>query len=403
MKNSKSQTSILTTSLSKLLVHAVLDFFPEAQVVEDWTMGHQFCLQLYLNKKLPDHQLPQIETRMTEVQSKGFSIKEMEMIPLNAAKLFEHHKQKELAKRAMQSDLPTLYVASFDTYYDLLKVSIGSQDFLQSHFKLTHMEQVELAKKIKITIFGIGAENAGELKKLLKAEKEVLKESHLDLAKQQKLFINIGENILFLPNGQKLLEGLQKLIEKEFQKKSFQKIEDLNGQLNLSYLIDNEGVFGSNKKYYLYKKQLQINQNPFLNGLFKLEKATYDYWISVTSNDQMQTDCISYLNFYVEIIKILSFSYRLKCRGVNNPVFKEKLEQFSKEKAIELEFLSGKNLELSFEVWDRYLREQFSPSFRLKKKEGHDKKSFIYFEGTFCSSIEKLLAVLLEEKKENLI
>ncbi len=403
MKNPQNQTSILTTSLSKLLVHAVLDFFPEAQIVEDWTMGPQFCLQFYLNKKLPDHQLSQIEIRMTEVQSKGFSIKEMEMIPLNAAKLFEHHKQKELAKRAVQSDLLTLHVASFDTYYDLLKISIESQGHLQSHFKLTHIEQIELPKKIKITIFGIGAENAGELKKLLKAEKEVLKESHLDLAKQQKLFINTHDNILFLPKGQKLLEGLQKLIEKEFQKNSFQKVEDLNGQLNISYLVDNENVFGKYEKYFLYRKQVQINQNPFLNGLFKLEKATYDYWISTTSNDQMQADCISYLNFYGEIIKILGFSYRVKCRGVNAPVLKEKLELFSQEKAVEFEFLSGKNLELSFEVWDRYLREQFSPSFRLKKKESTDKKSVFYFEGTFCSSIEKLLAALLEEKKENLI
>ncbi len=398
MKNSSIDLSQLSQGVAKLLSQAMQDLFPGLQLVEDWVENAQFCARFCHFESLSKIDLQLIENRMIAIMQEGFQPVLMEMIPSNAAELFAHHKQKILEKEVRESQAPSVNVVRFSAYYDLLKESVPKRPLQKIHFKLTHFESKELAKSHEITLFGLAAPDAGQLKKQFKQFKN--ERSHLSLEEAQELFLKGSKGYVFLPKGEALLQRLKNFLSNKFQENGFEMLSYSGRTESLQTVLVDNRLLSSKVKYFIWKNEPVIEKNPLRKGLCSLNSGRGDQWLVGSTEEQIDKECISCLNFYVQMIKILGFSCRARCQGMACTRLLEEIKKY----VMDIEMDQGaRSLKKAFEVHLDVLNESgkvvFSPFIKVERVSIENKKNPV-ITGTFCASIEKLMALLLEQNSE---
>lgn len=375
------------------MAFAVLDLFPKTELVEDWVQHGHFCYQFIFRNKASALDLKLIEDRMLQIEQQGFNPYLMEMIPKNAAELFKSVGQHELVRRMHDIDSSTVKVVRFNHYYDLCQepIAIDSQKI---PFKLSRYELNEDS----LIIFGMCSKDKEGLKVLIKQDKQLQKNLHTLWLEDLEIFK--GE--VFLPAGCLMIENLKSEINNEFEKNNFKPIDFIQPVEDLKKSLSSLALLNPQTKYFLWGKEPVLSANPLDYGLFQLEKGTYDQWISVVDLDTIEQECISCLKFYEQIIKILGFSYRVKYNVGQNPTLCKILEKVFELSQIEAICTKGSHFEVIFEMVDRYGRALLKPSWRIEKIAAPEGKKGFVLIGAFCNSLEKLLALMLEQSEGEL-
>ncbi|MCH9632112.1 MAG: Threonine--tRNA ligase [Chlamydiae bacterium] len=390
MDESNNHLAHLGGSFSKLLAHAVLDIFPGTQLFQDWVKQSHFCCQFILKNKIDSLDLNLIGDRISQIQNSDLKIHQMEMVPQNAMELFRAQNQRQIEYFLKKCLEPTVSVVKINHFYDLNRWGV-LLNLEKKCFKLHSYEIFEKGKNTYLNISGVVADHNQDLKGLLKAHKALKKNSHELLGQDLGLFK--GE--LFLPDGVKLLNCLKNEIQNKFEENNFKEIKLQDSTSNLKKSLLNSELISLGSKYFLWDQHHKKNNNPLESGLFQIKTHTCDHWISVVNRKSIQDECISYLNFYRQIIKILGFSYRVKCGGGLCPKLREVIEHSFKKTEIQAEFAESKHLEVSFEILDCYKRVIIEPLLKIERSPEEGENNFV-IEGTFCSSIEMLLAQVVE-------
>lgn len=383
-------------TITKLLAHAVLDLFPKAQFIEEFAEGHQFCYQFFSHVPFESSQLELLENRMIQIKNEGFRPYLMEMMPSNAMGLFKEKGQKKLGETLIQSSETLVRVVRMGEYYDLVKSDFES-NIDKTHFKLTHFEEVESKDGFLVTLFGLGAFDANQLKKEVKIYKELQKKGHVEIGQDQKLFKVMKDNWLFLPKGVALLNSIKNEIDKAYKAEGFKEISALKNDFGIKDLIEKSSLVRDKTKYFLWSKDIQISKNLLDVGLFKIEAGLQDEWFSVVNKKELLNECISYLKFYLQIIKILGFSYQVKCFSSKSSELQEMTEEMLSDLELNCELVKSDRFKIQIDLKDRFGRCYSSPYWTIEKKD-----ELFLFRGSFCSSYEKLLAQLLEEHQGKL-
>ncbi len=397
MDESNKCLTHLGGSFAKLLAYAVLDLFPQAQLICDWVKEDKFSYQFILKNKIDLVDLTVIEDRITYLQNTPLEFKFMEMVPSNAAELFRAQNQYGLERALKRLAEPTINVIQINQFYDLNCFGASSEDAKKS-FKLLSYKIEDKEKNTFLTITGLAAQNKEELKKLLKAHKSLEKNSHTDIGPNLSLF----NEELFLPKGLKLLKYLKKEIDTLFQSNQFEEIKLLDQKNDFKKRLIGSGVLTLGSKYFLWHQKGRKSKNPLEYGLFKIKNHTCDHWISIVNSTSIVNECISCLNFYKQIIKILGFSYRVKVQGDSCSKLYEIISSALEQADLKAEYIKGKDFEVCFEILDCYERTVLKPFWKIERvslKEGGDCYAI---EGTVCTSLEMLLAQLIEHYKGKL-
>ena len=397
MDQSSPSLALLGGSFSKLLAHATLDLFPGTQLAEDWVQGSLFCYKFILKQKIEALDLKVIEGRIAEIQNKNPEFHIMEMIPKNAAELFKAQNQRKLELLMRKSSAPTVKVVKVDHFYDLDRFGV-LLNVQKKSFKLLSYEIQEESKKTCLLITGAAHNSQKELKEFFKDYKAQSKHSHIELGREMDLF----NDKLLLPGAVQIIDSIKGEINENFKRAGFSEIIPIDSAEGWEKKVLFSNASSLHSKYFLWSKKEKKTQSPLEKGLFQIKIHTSDEWISVTNLKRLEKECISYLNFYKQIIKILGFSYRVKCKAGKCPKLVTIMERAFEETGEDVEPSQSDHFEVYFEVMDHYKRTVLRPSFRVEKWALKEGESSFVISGSFCSSLEMLFAYLLEHCKGNL-
>lgn len=391
MSSSKQDFTLYSACASKWASAATLDLLPEALLEKDLTEGTSFCIQFRVTKPLNHEFVERLQERMILLRNSNDHLQIMEMVPKSAKELFLHHKQPLLVEEMNLTRSQTVYVSKIGERYDLIRTKF-EQDFEKMHFIITHFDQVEDEKSFNVHVFGQAAPSANDLKEALKKSKAIEKYHHEHLGAVQNLFLKDAKGWLLLPKGVEVLNRLKAGVEKIFEENGFAQVQFSNSKSDLKTNFEKLIPRLTAPKIFLYETHFSEE-----NSHFKNELDTSDLWIAKLEPKEIEKECISYLKFYLQIIKILGFSYELKCDLGPCPQLQKSIESALNQSGLEYQLEKSDLFKIVFELRDRYDRKCFAPFWTIEKDKGH-----LYIRGSFCSSYEKLLGWLLEDRQGEL-
>lgn len=389
----------LNGSVLKLLAHAVLDLFPQAQLFQDWVEGPLFCARFQVPENCKTVDLDIVENRLIELQNQKVELYPMEMALVSAQALFKANKQRYLQTEVGRTLKNTIDVVKIGPYYDLDRFGFQAE-YSKINFKLLS-SAITGEKETFLTIIGLVADDKKDLKEFLKQYKNLQKHSHFIYNQEMKFF---NQEVL-LPNGLKILNCLKQEIDNVFFENGFEKFKVLNSHKEIKKILQVTAENEPSQKVFTWaceSKSSHFSPNPLKIGLFQIENNTFDRWMNLVNQESIEEQCISCLNFYRQIIKILGFSYRVRYQRGKCPqlhkILMRVLEPFDAEMTVAKEdhFL------LQFDLIDGYGRTLLNPLIKVEKPSFINGKSSYVISGTFCSSLEMLLGQVIEHHKGEL-
>lgn len=155
---------ILQTT-AELLACAVVNMFPNAQLLGTACFDHTFAVQFDFPYPTDDQGVALIEERMRGIsKDPAFTPKILEMMPKNAANMLRHHGQALLAEQIEQNPHPVMSVLQMGNLYFNQAPDSLVEDLRSLHFKIIKVE----VQDQKAKFIGTAASSLPELKKVVK-------------------------------------------------------------------------------------------------------------------------------------------------------------------------------------------------------------------------------------------
>lgn len=380
-----------------ILGNALRALFPKAELVESASCDGELYYECVLPQPLNDQLLSVLQEEMLNLLDRGLKPYPLEMIPKNAVELFKHHGQALRAKIYSKDQETLLPLVKLGEHYDL---ALGEIDpVFEGVFKLTHFDEgllhVQGEEYATTRIFAVVALDKPSLKKKLHAQKEIQKQDHVKLSERLNLFFESENGWIFLPRGTAALNQLKRQFDLCFEEFGFKQVS-FNPYTEESFYdllnsLEREG--DTPLRFQAWTQSFSTEYSPFLNGLYNIEQETESQFKILNSRSKEVTqECIYCLKFYLEIIKILGFSYEFDFHPQN--------EGFSLEKIVAGQKLDAWTCSVGshflFKLTDHWGRNLLDLELKVRSFQ-----KAILIEGSI-PSLEKLLAWMLEDRCGNL-
>lgn len=313
--------STLRRTAAELFAHALIEVFPEVQLIGGSETLFGFLYDFKAPFEFQKEFLSMVEERMREGVKRGVEIITTEMMPDNAAALFEHRKQPLMAKRALRAKEPLVSVVRIGKFSSL---AVGP--FLHSAAEMGPFKLMDCKIEQGITrVFGIVCTDPKELKKEIKKGSPLTHKNHIEWGKELDLFtlLPFGEEGQFVwhPDGVALRERLQKVwCEAGYLPLS----TPYSGREQLGCFFS----FVQTHPTFLHLvewRQHASDEEENLEGLFTPKIFTTDLAVAFCNPNQLADVCFSSLQLIIKILKMLTFEIRLVVHACSSKIKMEPL------------------------------------------------------------------------------
>lgn len=383
-------------SAAKIMAAAVLELFPDAQLVE----GRGIPLGFYYDFAFPfafqKEFIPLIEERMKKIVKEGASVKCFEMVPSNAASFLEHRRQllrAEIVGGQRSSLVQMVQWGEFADYWEhespFAMEKVGA-------FKIKEASEKGWEEDFQIVrIVGTAFEDKESLKAFLKNKVTLEPIDHIQLGKELNLFTpseQTGE-WLWHPRGEIVRQLLIDFWKKENEKQNFQFVSTpMSEDMTAAHLELRAAIAGAQPMRLAECRQ------------------SFDRAHIICSEGGLLEESISSLQFLDKIFKILRFEYQwVLCThgpGYNRchkawkesiVLLKKALEQCGLEYRVDQcsDSMNGPAVEMR--ISDAFGKECSGPYLKLDCIHAHQfglKEPLIV--RSIFNSLERTIALLLE-------
>ena len=297
--------------------------------------------------------LPLIEEKMKGLIKQEPEMRQIEMVPSNAADFLAHRGQPKRAEAARQSHDPLVQLIQIGEFVDLVPGAVSDELHEIKALKLYDFRETG---KNQVRIFGAAFPDKEQLKNCLKNKKLFNWKSHRELGHQ--LFSQVEEGRwIWLPKGEAMRRQWVGLWEEECRAQNFSFIRTAGSDSGL------DDVILAHKNYFTSSppSATRLAECSYLRGeeeLFEGMFTTKSYFADVASRacqpEEMLKECIYSLQFMRKILKIMSFDFlwvlrpASKGRGENrgNGVLNQALKECDIDPFIDDEWPDGPKLEV---------------------------------------------------------
>jgi hypothetical protein len=177
----------------QILALAVKSIFPSTKLSGGGVTPLYFYYDFVFDFEFTDHHLKLVDERLKEFTLRPPHIEKLEMIPSNAALMFAHHKEPQIAEKARQAKSDTIEVFRALGLVDYVEAK-ESKDFF-NFAAISHFEKGG-------RLVAVYSKEKEELKLKLKKLKEAKSSSHMALG--HELFDIRQEGVYWHPKGESL-------------------------------------------------------------------------------------------------------------------------------------------------------------------------------------------------------
>jgi threonyl-tRNA synthetase len=394
-----------------LLALATKELFPGAILLGGGATSLGFYYDFAFPFDFKESFIKEIEERMYSSIMKKEPITCREMVPSCAKGCLFAQKERVLGEIAASTPYATV---------DLVEIA-GKSFLIDEEVEITDAGAVGAVKVLKfenleagVRIHGTAFSNKQELKVFLRAQKDWIGVSHIDLGKTLSLFSQIDEGrFLFSSKGLSVLQLLQDKIKSSLEQQGAEFISTLPVSMGMEdketlegHLMAYEEQLGCDSAKFFTETSsvLDDGHKLFSSGLFDLPIFQANFSHVFCKENLLLEEVISCLHFMTKIFKILDFEFQTfligKRRGRSDILKQalESVEEYSEWVFIE-EDLKGSRIEWC--IKDRMGKEW--PISRLyAPRKANKTGEFFCFPFSVVLSFERLFALLLEKTKGSL-
>jgi threonyl-tRNA synthetase len=412
MEDSSSPSlALLNQTAAILLAVATVELFPGVLLAGGGGTDKYFFYDFVFPFEFQESFIPQIEEYMRLIIRQKREVKRLEMMPANAASLMQHRSQSLAAEFLLRVERATV---------DLCQIGgcavYSSAPFLDA-LTLPQLKIFEVfAWEKGMRIVGAAALEKSVLKARAK-EPSVSSRSHLTIAKESKLFEPCGEEGLWswLPQGEALRQRLVALWQQEHVRQNFSFVSSPT-----AWTGGERGLTEAHSKLFTRLAATKIAEIALVSnaenadlGLGLLSPAAHfvDRAHLFCSEDELLGECISSLQFIVNILKILGFEYETvlsvsseasqKLRSQSVVVLQRALEAVHLPYTLEKGCSSGMLATVDVRIADALGRRWTGPFLGVSEGAQSLEKGWVLVRSAF-GSLERIVALLLERREGRL-
>ncbi len=346
--------SILNHSCAHLLAHAIKMLYPHAKFWVGPVIEEGFYYDIDLGKdKISEEDLPKIESQMKKISKDGKRIYRKELTKKEALDMFKDDEYKIDLINNMDKDI-SIYIQ--DDFADLCKGPHVDTVKELKHFKLLKVSGAyfkgDSKNKMLQRVYGICFNDKESLNKHLNLLEEAKKRDHRIIGKDLELFM-ISDYApgmpFFLPNGMIIRNLLENYWYEEHTKEGYTFIKTpilLNQKLwedsgHWDNYKENMYITNIDESLYAVKpmncpggilvyknslhsyKDLPIRCGELglvhrheasgaLSGLFRVREFTQDDAHIFMTEDQIEEEIISLINFMDRVYKVFNLDYHIE-------------------------------------------------------------------------------------------
>ncbi|SPJ31692.1 His/Gly/Thr/Pro-type tRNA ligase C-terminal domain-containing protein [Candidatus Protochlamydia amoebophila] len=349
--HSNKSLRIQRRSVAELLASVVSQLFPGVYLMGGGETSYGFYYDFIFQQKVDNNLVSLIEVHLKTLIKENHPIQALSMMRENAQALFDHHDQPFLAELAGEKEENIVEILQFKQFYGLCSFplissteEIGVVKLLELDFR---QEEREGETLVVTRLLGTSFPDNQKLKQFLKLyDSYRKKKDHRQLGSDLNLF-SFPEKLTALecvwhPKGNLLLMLLKEWVTKEFSK--IGKWEPVNTpyvvnshffKFNVDYLptvemgteeyvfspsplIQHHYLFKRKKKdssdlpihFFEWAKKYVLSTHPLKEGLFNAVGWSGDFSTIFSSDEQLNQEFISSLQFIEQIIRIFGFEAR---------------------------------------------------------------------------------------------
>lgn len=384
---------------SLLLAAAVTQLYPNAQLVEGQGTEQCFFYDFVFPFEFKEEFLPLIEERMRLILKQKEEIRIFEMMPQVAAGMLEHNGQLLAAEQLFLAKSATIWMCQIG------QLTCPCPDpFVRweeiSFFKLLEALPVPLSPLAKVRLIGRSASDKKDLKNLSKTR--ISDRCHLTLAQELQLFAhNESGSWIWLPKGERLRQNLIAWWKALHQKQNFE-------------FVATSASVSATSEYFLHTHLSRVAEikifsaaeevNPEL-GLLDSQDSFVDRAYISCVEDKLLEECISSLQFILDIPKILGFEFEIvlcisndgskKMREEAAHLLQQALKKINLDVRTEKSQNRGMFAQIEVRIADALGRKWTGPFLQIPQVSSPEVKRRVLIRSCF-GSMERLVALLLE-------
>lgn len=386
----------MTDIAAQLCAAAVLELFPEAELLYVLSSEHEFFCDFAFPFSFQKKMLPLVEERIRQIIKEKRPIKELEMVPQSAAGFLAHHGQPALAEAAEMSEESLLSL-----------FQMGNFVCLSSAFPFSHTGECGAMRLInfslegegRVRLFGTSAESEAALKEVLK-KKRGRGADHLKIGKELSLFFCEEGRVVWHPSGEILTHQLKELRREVFGQEKFHLIgADCRSSPELVALMKSYAQTHSLSR--LAWQGAMEEKRGEGRGLFGNSSFSTDRFYLICDKEQVLENLISSLQLIVKILKILRFEFKVAlCTSSSVSTWREGEKLLQK---------ALRSCGCNFEV-EKNFTHLLGPRVEMRVCDALGKEwmhSFVELDGnrvtgSLVYSVERTVALLLESGEDEL-
>lgn len=340
----------LRQSAASLFAYALLEVFPQAQLMESEISQIGFYYTFFLEQPLEEGVITLLEEKMRALVKLSLPVEAKDMMRENAVEMFRHYKQAykaELAANFSFNIVPILKIGS--SFFDLAPPPYVSTTSDLAAFKLQSLEKVKEKEHI-FCITGTVFSDTRSLKSFLKNFEAAKRKDHRNLGRELNLFTHVDElgkdGWFWLPKGAFIRDSLLDWWRSAHKQQGFSTISTprlvkaralprssnreglplkVNDDIQLVNSLEplHAMLFRAQQHSYRdlpvrYMECGELHTNPpQTTGLFQSCSSTVERAQIFCSEKQVLGEFISSLQFIEKTVNILGFEYQwnLALRG----------------------------------------------------------------------------------------
>jgi threonyl-tRNA synthetase len=357
-------------SCSIVLSAAIGELFPAAKVQSFLATETCFYCDVTLPFEFQSEMIPLLEERMRGWIKKDFPIRQLDMMPANAAQFLKHHGNPQAAEivKGQQGIVPIVQIDNFAGLSPGLTLeTTGEVEF----FKLATVQK----HGTWIRLIGTAAFSKEELKSQIEHCKNM--PSHLNLVEEMRLLTPCPKGWLWLPRGEILKKNI---IEKTFQ--LFSGIDPITTPAS-----NDKDLILCHSSYLKHSNRGSAEIVKMSLGGPGLELVdTAEGVVDRIFLPGREESVISFLQIIVKFLKIFAFDYEVVIVGKPAKILREALKKSQIKSSSE----NGEQSGIEFLISDALGRMWTGPRIFLDERSGVVGLSLFY-------SLERFVALLLEK------
>ncbi len=294
---------------AELMAAAVCELFPGVRLLGGRGTPEFFYYDFVMPFVWQADFLTLIEERMRLIIREKREVRALEMMPGNAASLMQHHGQEMIVEKLLDIPRATVQVCKIGQFVDFCPFPILDQLSI-AHFKLIEAFPIELFGRKIMRLVGVASVNKDSLK-LLAKQTPPSQCSHIASGRMAGLFEPMEEEgkWRWLPRGEELRHQLVQWWREQHINQNFNLIS--------SPVSTIEELRKSHAQCHALKKTAEIawtsseEEGDLADGLFLPHAYTADLAHFFLPEEKLLQECISSLQFIVQIPKIFNFEFEV--------------------------------------------------------------------------------------------